>query len=193
MQIRQQQQIKAFLSEKFGGDSGSALFERQEALLQVCIARTEGKSPNQMKTLTETILPRVALYKVLSERFPHEDAYKTMRVYMLEIVAPEKHSSTAKMEAIPGFYFLYSRIFLRVVRKSDLWESTQSHGKDHFEVTMTKCLWHTACVENGCAELCPLFCEVDNVTYGGLRKLGFARTQTLGCGGDCCDFHFFKK
>ena len=116
-----------------------------------------------------------------------------MRAYMLEIVAPEKHSSTAKIEAIPGFYFLYSRIFLRVVRKSDLWESTQSHGKDHFEVTMKKCLWHTACVENGCAELCPLFCEVDNVAYGGLRKLGFARTQTLGYGGDCCDFHFFKK
>ena len=193
MQIKQQQQIRAFLSEKFGGDSGSTLFERQEALLQGCIARTEGKSPNQMKTLTETILPRVALYKALSERFPYEDAYKTMRAYMLEIVAPEKHSSTAKMEAIPGFYFLYSRIFLRVVRKSDLWESTQSHGKDHFEVTMKKCLWHTACVENGCAELCPLFCEVDNVTYGGLRKLGFARTQTLGYGGDCCDFHFFKK
>lgn len=62
-----------------------------------------------------------------------------MRAYMLEIVAPEKHSSTAKMEAIPGFYFLYSRIFLRVVRKGDLWESTQSHGKDHFEVTMKKC------------------------------------------------------
>ena len=193
MQIKQQQQIRAFLSEKFGGDSGSMLFERQEALLQGCIARTEGKSPNQMKTLTETILPSVALYKALSERFPHEDAYKTMRAYMLEIVAPEKHSSTAKMEAIPGFYFLYSRIFLRVVRKSDLWESTQSHGKDHFEVTMKKCLWHTACVENGCAELCPLFCEVDNATYGGLRKLGFARTQTLGYGGDCCDFHFFKK
>lgn len=61
MQIKQQQQIRAFLSEKFGGDSDSTLFERQEALLQGCIARTEGKSPNQMKTLTETILPRVAL------------------------------------------------------------------------------------------------------------------------------------
>ena len=111
MQIKQQQQIRAFLSEKFGGDSDSTLFERQEALLQGCIARTEGKSPNQMKTLTETILPRVALYKALSEHFPHEDAYKTMRAYMLEIVAPEKHSSTAKMEAIPGFYFLYSPFF----------------------------------------------------------------------------------
>lgn len=58
---------------------------------------------------------------------------------------------------------------------------------------MKKCLWHTACVENGYPELCPLFCDVDNVTYGGLKKLGFSRTQTLGYGGDCCDFHFFRK
>lgn len=107
--------------------------------------------------------------------------------------AAEKHSSTAKMEAIPGFYFLYSRIFLKIVRTTDLWETTQRHDKNSFDVTMKKCLWHTACVENACPELCPLFCDVDNITYGGLKKLGFSRTKTLGYGGDCCDFHFFRK
>ncbi len=38
-----------------------------------------------------------------------------------------------------------------------------------------------------------LFCDVDDVTYGGLRKIGFTRTKTLGYGGDCCDFHCFRK
>lgn len=38
-----------------------------------------------------------------------------------------------------------------------------------------------------------LSCAVDDVTYGGLRKIGFTRTQTLGNGDDCCDFHFFRK
>ncbi len=38
-----------------------------------------------------------------------------------------------------------------------------------------------------------LFCDVDNVTYGECRKIGFARTQTLGWGGCCCDFHFFRR
>ena len=61
------------------------------------------------------------------------------------------------------------------------------------KTTITKCLWHTACVENGCPELCRLFCDVDDVTYGGLNKIGFSRTKTLGYGGDCCDFHFFRK
>lgn len=79
------------------------------------------------------------------------------------------------------------------MRTADLWESEQKCGKGSFDVTIEKCLWHTACAENGSAELCRLFCDADNVTYGGLKKIGFARTKTLGYGGDCCDFHFFRK
>jgi len=194
MKIKQQPQIKTFLTEEFGPDKGNALFDMQDKILSEIIKTTSGKSENQMKTLIQTILPRIALYKtLLKEGLPKDDVFRYMRKYMVDIVAAEKHSSTAKMEAIPGFYFLYSRIFLKVVRTTDLWESTQRHDKNSFDVTMKKCLWHTACVENNCPELCPLFCDVDNITYGGLKKLGFSRTKTLGYGGDCCDFHFFRK
>lgn len=129
----------------------------------------------------------------MQESLPETETHAQMRRYMLERVAAQKHAEMMRMEAIPGFYALYSRIFLRVVRSSDLWESEQEHGTNGFSVTMKKCLWHTACVENGCAELCRLFCDVDDVTYGGLCKLGFARTKTLGYGADCCDFRFCRK
>ena len=118
---------------------------------------------------------------------------------MLAIDKRAKHWYTIFIElvqlrrAVPGFYGIYSKVFFNYMRKTDLQESTQTHGKDYFDVTITNCLWHTACVENGCAELCRLFCDVDDVSYGGLRKMGFSRTKTLGYGGDCCDFHFFKK
>lgn len=112
---------------------------------------------------------------------------------MRYLMSKKKHSSTAKMELIPGFYALYSNITLKIMRTTDLQESEQTHGKNYFNLTIKKCLWHTACVENGCAELCRLFCDADNVTYGGLKKIRFTRTKTLGYGGDCCDFHFFKK
>ena len=32
---------------------------------------------------------------------------------------------------------------------------------------------------NGCEELCPLFCDVDDITYGGLKKIGFKRTKNF--------------
>lgn len=194
MRIKQQKQIKEFLIEEFGRDGGGTLFESQQKILNMIIEGTRNKSKNQMKTLVQTILPRAALYKaLLKSSISEEEVYTYMRKYMIEKVAAQKHSSTAKMEMIPGFYFIYSHIFLRVVRTTDLWESEQAYGKGYFDVTMKKCLWHTACEENGCAELCRLFCDVDNVTYGGLKKIGFTRTKTLGYGDDCCDFHFFKK
>ena len=168
MRIRQQKQIGMFLAESFGGDRGGALFARQKEILQEIIRNTQNRSKNQRKTLVQTILPRIALYKAMQESLPEAETHAQMRRYMLERVAAQKHAEMMRMEAIPGFYALYSRIFLRVVRSSDLWESEQEHGTDGFSVTMKKCLWHTACVENGCAELCRLFCDVDDVTYGGL-------------------------
>lgn len=44
-----------------------------------------------MKTLINTILPRIALYKVLSKSgFTEDVVYKHMRKYMLDIVAAKK-------------------------------------------------------------------------------------------------------
>ncbi len=194
MKIKQQKQIKDFLIEEFGIDKGSIVFSKQKEILNEIIENIKGKSKNQRKTLIETILPRIALYKaMLKSDLANDEVYEHMQKYMIDIVAKQKHLSMRKMEKVPCFYFLYSNIFLRVVRKTDLWESTQKHNKNSFDVTMKKCLWHTACIENDCDKLCHLFCDVDNITYGELEKIGFSRTKTLGYGGDCCDFHFYKK
>ena len=65
MKIKQQNQIKTFLIEEFGVDSGNALFEKQEKILNEIIKNTKNKSKKQMETLIQTILPRIALYKAL--------------------------------------------------------------------------------------------------------------------------------
>lgn len=194
MKIKQQQQIQAFLMETLGNDVGSRLFALQEEKLRALIANTQGKTKNQMKTLTQTILPRIALYQALSAtNFSQDVVTQHIRTYMMTKVAAKKHAFTAKIEHIPGFYTIYSTIFLKIMRTTDLQQSTQSRGKDYYDIIIQKCLWHTACTEHGCPQLCRLFCDVDDVTYGGLKKIAFARTQTLGYGGNCCDFHFYKK
>lgn len=194
MKIKQQKQIKDFLIEEFGIDKGNIVFSKLEEILNEIIKNVKGKSKNQRKTLIEIILPRIALYKtMLKSDLANDEVYEHMQKYMIDIVAEQKHLSMQKLEKVPCFYFLYSNIFLRVVRKTDLWESTQKHNKNSFDVIMKKCLWHTACIENDCDKLCHLFCDVDNITYGELGKIGFSRTKTLGYDGDCCDFHFYKK
>ena len=194
MKLKQPAGIQPFLIEEFGAERGNALFVKQEQTLRALIARQKDKSKTQMKTIAGTILPSVALYQtLLQDCGSQEEALARMARYQLDRAAREKHDFTAKLERVPGFFALYSAVFRRIVRGTGLWQSTQSHDRDHFDVTITKCLWHDTCAACGCPELCRLFCESDNVTYGGLRKMGFSRNTTIGCGGACCDFHFYRK
>lgn len=194
MKIKQQKIIKNFLFSELDTEVAQKIFDEQNNILDKFILNAFNKTKNQLKTLKNTILPRIALYKALNNYgFSMEDSNNHMKNYMLNYIAKSKHNSMVKMEKVPGFYSLYSKIFLKIMRKTDLQQSKQNHDAKSFDVTITKCLWHQACVENECPELCRLFCDVDNITYGELNKIGFTRTQTLGYGGDCCDFHFFKK
>lgn len=194
MKIKQQKIIKNFLFSELDTEVAQKIFDEQNNILDKIILNAFNKTKNQLKTLKNTILPRIALYKALNNYgFSMEDLNNHMKNYMLNYIAKSKHNSMVKMEKVPGFYSLYSKIFLKIMRKTDLQQSKQKHDAKSFDVTITKCLWHQACVENECPELCRLFCDVDNITYGELNKIGFTRTQTLGYGGDCCDFHFFKK
>ena len=80
MKIKQQRQINAFLVNLVGNSRGDMLFRQQEELLDTLIRNTENKTKDQMKTLTQTILPRIALYKVLNQSgLSQEDVYRHMR------------------------------------------------------------------------------------------------------------------
>lgn len=194
MKIKQQKIIKNFLFSELDTEVAQKIFDEQNNILDKIFLNAFNKTKNQLKTLKNTILPRIALYKALNNYgFSMEDSNNHMKNYMLNYIAKSKHNSMVKMEKVPGFYSLYSKMFLKIMRKTDLQQSKQKHDAKSFDVTITKCLWHQACVENECPELCRLFCDVDNITYSELNKIGFTRTQTLGYGGDCCDFHFFKK
>ena len=62
MAIKQQGDIEKYLVEQLGQDAASELFARQSELLDGLIAGTSGKTKNQMETLEQTILPRIALF-----------------------------------------------------------------------------------------------------------------------------------
>ena len=128
MNIRRQKQIKAFLVEEFGADRGNALFHGQEKTLYTLIENEGDKSGAQRKTLAQTILPCIALYKaLLQDSSLREGAHGYVQKYMLEKAAAEKHASPAKMEAVPGFYRIYSSVFLKIMRISDSSGNSELH------------------------------------------------------------------
>lgn len=63
-----------------------------------------------------------------------------------------------------------------------------------FAADMLRCPYVDACARYGCPELAQFSCRADDITYGALHpRLIWARTQTLGTGGSCCDFHLYVK
>ena len=188
--MKQQKLIQKFIKDE---SLDQKIFLLQNEIIEDIIKNTKNKTPNQIKMLNNTILPRIALYKALNEFYNQDEAYAIMKKYMYEVIGKSKNKSMKIMEKVPCFYFLYSKIFIHIMKTTDLQKSNTEYDKNYYNVTITKCLWHDACVENGCPELCCLFCDVDNITYDGLKKIGFSRTKTLGYGNDKCDFHFYKK
>ena len=74
--IKQQKQIRTFLIDEYGENKGNTLFNNQEIILKELIENTKNKSKRQMKMLTQTILPRIALYKaLLKDGFLEDDIY----------------------------------------------------------------------------------------------------------------------
>lgn len=98
-----------------------------------------------------------------------------------------------KMKKLPCFYKIFCMIFSKVP-KADNWKlSIEQSDNEAMVFTIKKCLWYDTCVEHNCIEMCSMFCKSDYMCYGSMKKITFKRTQTLGMGGEYCDFKFINS
>ena len=152
-----------------------------------------GATPEEKFHLESQILPGIAAYQVLQTVLPREEALATLHGYVEERAWKLRKGILGLMR-IPGLWRRVPGLFARGTRK--FFGSAAGFAARELEVTgavwridMTKCPYHDACVRYGCPELCPCFCDSDDITYGDLHpRLLWRRTETLGRGGRRCDF-----
>lgn len=183
--------LDRFFLRVLGEKEGTAVMAESREQAATFLAGSQETSPSRRALMQSTILPRVAVYTVLKHR--GLDAEKLMEKYVREVQGPASHDRYAGLEWIPRFFSVFRWAFRKTTSSSDAWVSTFEEQPEEFDLTIHQCLWHDTCVSCGCSEACRFFCECDNYAFGDLKKVGFRRTQTLGTGGDCCDFHFYKK
>lgn len=183
--------LDRFFLRVLGEKTGKEVMAESRDQAAAFLAVSQETSPSRRETMRTTILPRTAVYTVLKRR--GLDAEKLMEKYLREVQGPTARDQYAGLEWVPRFFEIFRWAFRKATASSDAWDSTFEAEKDRFDLTIRKCLWYDTCVECGCPEACRFFCECDNYSFGELKKVGFRRTQTLGTGGDCCDFHFYKK
>ena len=164
-----------------------------DARLQTLWAENAGASKEKKRHLAHQILPGIAAYEVLQTVMPKEEALQTIHGYV-EQLARNTHKYLAAMLRIPGLYRVVPGLFVKSTRTAfgpaaGFALTERRTDRNTWCVDMTKCPYHDTCVQYGCPELCPCFCDSDDITYDGLHpKLLWRRTKTLGRGNDCCDF-----
>ena len=152
-----------------------------------------GASGQRMRHLESQIMPGIAAYETLQTVMPKEEALRTVHGYVEERAYRLKKTFLRLMR-IPGLYKKVPGIFAKQTPKffgiPAGFEANEIRTTDGvWRIDMTRCPYHDECVRCGCPELCPCFCDSDDITYDGLHpKLIWQRTMTLGRGDDRCDF-----
>lgn len=185
--------MKSLLIKEFGKERGSALEARRSAIAAELEGAVSESSPARAAIVRGRVVPNVALYRALQEEgSTAEEALETVRRIFLSMV--EKASAYMRaFDSLPFSFALFRSLFAGM-RKKGYWDcQVLRDDPGRVRVDIVRCLWHDACKAYGCPELCAMFCDSDDIMYGDLRRIGFARSGTLGKGADRCDFDYFPK
>ena len=148
-------------------------------------------------THLEQILPCIAFYEALLKKTGNKE--EALKLYdewafdSLKKVAEmfRKIMKTGLYKKIPS---IADKLIDMAFGSDAGFESRSVEGSKPFARDMLVCPYYETCKKYGCPELTQFFCKSDDITYGNLHpKLVWGRTQTLGTGGNCCDFRLWLK
>lgn len=151
-----------------------------------------------LKTHLNQILPCIAFYEALvritgdkEKALAFFDKWAFIRIEKLGYVAQ-------KIVSLPGMYkkipSMGDKLLGKFFGEAAGFQSREVPDAPQFARDMTVCPYVETCKKYGCPEITRFFCKSDDITYGNLHpKLVWGRTQTLGMGGECCDFRLYIK
>lgn len=144
----------------------------------------------------KSIFPAIAVYKAVREN--HSEMAMEIMEKGAAWVSAKKGEALSKMMKIPGFKSVFMKVFSLGVKtsfgtKAGFTYRFISDTTRRLEFDMLKCPYANFCKKYGCEELTHIFCKNDEYAYGGIPGIKFIRTETLGTGGERCDFKFKRQ
>ncbi|MBQ7851208.1 MAG: L-2-amino-thiazoline-4-carboxylic acid hydrolase [Clostridia bacterium] len=150
-----------------------------------------------LTTHLEQLLPMIALYEKAKELTGSREAALAFFDQWAFIEA-EKMMKLVRPLMKAGLYRLMPSVcewlLPRMFGRSAGFDYRRVPDAPAFAADMTRCPYVETCAKYGVPELAQISCKADDITYGNLHpRLVWARTQTLGTGGSCCDFRLYVK
>lgn len=183
------------LRAKFIANGMNDLLPQVEARTWELIADYPQARGQERKHLQD-VLPCIAFYEALIERKGNRKlAFTICREWALSELDKSARMYRALMR-FPGMYRMAPRIFDILIDRMYGIEagfiSPRVPDQKGFARNTIICPYLNACTKYDYPELTRIFCDADDICYDKMHpKLVWARTKTMGRGGDCCDFRLY--
>ena len=186
--------IKKTVADILGDAETERIWASARERLRDILYRYENIPPKEQMH-TNLIFPHIAVYKSLlenhsgmameiMEKGETAAAEKTVKLFQNVVKLP-----FGKAVFLKGFAagcksgFGSDAGFRHIIYRAD---------SKCYQMDVSACPYVKYCNAEGCVELTRIFCEIDVYAYGHLDGITFERTQTLGTGGEKCDFHLYS-
>lgn len=147
--------------------------------------------------LRDAILPAIAIRKVLpNEGYSNGETCKIIRHSVLETALPMRRMFMAIGHMPFGFapFRFMCKMSMPAKYGEGGWQFVwNTNTSELIQWDCIKCIYHDMFLRYGVPEMTTIFCERDDVIYGEISGAKWARTKTLGRGGELCDFRFIKN
>ncbi len=162
------------------------------------LLKENSDAPKALYTHLEQILPCIAFYEVLltmmgdkEKALDFFDKHAFTQIESMALTLRKFVSFAGMYKKIPD---MGDKLLDNFFGAEAGFKSREVPDAPKFARDMTVCPYFETCKRYGCPEITRFFCKSDDITYGNLHpKLVWGRTQTLGMGGECCDFRLYIK
>lgn len=187
--------IRKELIKLYGKEKTKVIIVLAQKHYQECLLLCKDASAGEFMHLENTILPTTSFYKALLE-IDNENAIKTTNAIIIGLCENGAKALNGILK-LPGM----KSIFMKVMPKMAMKMFGRECGFDYenfeanekvLQMDMTMCPYVKYAKRLEVEELTTIFCESDFTTYGNLSGIAFERTETLGTGGNRCDFKFSR-
>jgi hypothetical protein len=149
------------------------------------------------KIIFQRLLPLFCIYQSLLDN----NIDKKEAIHVVEILLRETFFSTQLSgirllnQILPDPFPVIKPALRYMTRFSDLPSGQEIKLDDEncFAINVYQCFIHDTLIELEAPELTPVFCASDDWLSEAMPKVEWRRTQTLGRGGEMCDFCWCRK
>lgn len=184
--------LKGLLEKEYDGEIVAQIWSEAEKNYIALMKYYKDASKGERRHLHKTIIPRIAMYQALCGKLCQSEAMSLLDD-TVRISGTKVGMILGRITNLPGMASVFMFLFSKMVKTMFGSENgfTQVYYEDTNRVLrfdVIKCPYCKYCQKNGCPELTHTFCDSDVYCYGNMARVRFERTQTLGTGGECCDF-----